>query len=340
MSEELENNEQQIETTEDFVDPAFDGGRPDYFDGGEGEIPEDENTPAEPETTEGGEETSEQPQIFATVNSGGRDYQFETREQLEAMARRGIELSPYEGKMQAYSQAIQQIESNPALSNAVGQMLQHYNKTGTVIPLNVPQAQQAAADPNAEPEIQDDETYEEYEKRLGKWKEDQMMRRVEQRVAQTLQARDQYAAQQRVAAANETIVNLIKYGDAQRGIAPDPDRLEVIARIRDPRYCSPAIAQMANDNGEVFMRVYDDIKRGMGKPPFYGAPSLVAQYQQPAVTQQAPVQPQRSAPFSESAKTSSAQAVPGQGKRLPFDFKAMSDEEFKTFKDRLKFQNY
>ena len=258
---------------------------------------------------------------FKKLNVSGADYVFNSEAELEQMARRGIEYGNVQGRLAPYMDAISAIEQDQRLGYVLADTIRRY-RSG--VPLEQPQPQNAQPqeDPDNEPEQGDDEDYDDYEKRLKKWRDDRTQKLVEQKVAEQLKGFQTQAQQQRVAAANQQIINYVH---------SDPDMQSVMNVIAAQNF-DPALRQQMEYNGPLFMSVYDTIKVTHGKKPFFGAPLLFGN--QPQQINRAGMQTK--APVVESGRTDASSTSRGgvSVDKLP-DFKNMSDKDFLDYKNKF-----
>lgn len=310
----------------DKKSPLLSGGS---YDDDEQEVT-DEPSPEGPDTDEPKPDTKAAPVddkpapgTYKVLRVGEHEYRFNSEKELEQMATRGLYLGDMESRLKPYSDVIAAVENDPALGNAIAETIRNYRQ-------GVPtQAPKPDADPDTEPEQGDDEDYDDYEKRLVKWREERTQRLIDQRIQETLQQRQTIARQSQISAANRQIINYVN---------ADPERESVMAVIADPTF--PAGLRQAMDyDGPTFMQVYDAIRKSQGKTGYFGAPDL------PGFS---PAQPRMAAPRGKAAATpytESARRAPqattskGGVGDIP-DVKTMSDEQFRAWKQNLKLNEF
>lgn len=252
------------------------------------------------------------------ISYNGTEYDFGD-EELKQLAARGIEYSTIQSRLLPYAQVISAIEADPRLGEAVVNAIKAYRG----VPAARPEADNS--DPNKEPEIGENESYDDYEKRLAKWREKRSQRMVDERVSAHIRHLQESSRQQQIAYANQQIINYVQ---------ADPDREMVMKVIGSEKFPAGLRQQMEFD-GALFMSVYDSIREGRGLKPYFGAPSIWNPRTQP---QQNKAKEQTRTPFAERAagqQKSTGGGVADEG--LP-DFKKMSDEEFRKYKAQVMFK--
>lgn len=260
--------------------------------------------------------TSGEEQVaYKKINVGGVDYAFKDEGEVEQLAAKGIEYAQAQTRLAPYIAAIDDIERDPQLGNLIVEVIRRYKNN---IPLVQPQAETQQEDPNKEPEQGDDEDYDDYEKRLEAWKQAQQKAMVEKTINERMAAIQQQNQMATIQQANQKIINYVN---------ADPDRAVILQEIGSPSF-DPNMRQRMEWDGPYFMRVYDTIRASKGLRPYFGAPTLFGVQ---------PVQPQSTTktPFTE--KGGAANRSPRGGvsvDKLP-DFKTMSDEQFRQFKQSV-----
>ena len=249
---------------------------------------------------------------------GGNEYNL-TDLEMSQLAQRGLEYSAIQSRLMPYAKTIQAIESDQNLAKLVVDTINGYmrgDRSGTPV-----------VDPNAEPEIGDNEDWDDYEKRLNEWKEAKSQKIIDDRVAQNMAAMQERARQEQVLQANQKIIDYAR---------ADPEGQKVLAVIADSNFPAGLRQQMDYD-GALFMSMYDTIRRNMGMTPYFGAPAMGA----PAAQQQQPKPKEQSrAPFAESGRAANPNSRGGVASETLPDFKTMSDDEFRRFKDSVLHQGY
>lgn len=274
------------------------------------------------DAAKGAEETAEDTppgKPYRVYDVDGIQYKFNSEAEIDTLAQKALRMAPQEIRLQNYAQVIDAIEKDNGLANAVMDAIRAYQSG---VPLARPEPAQAKADPDVEPEQGDDEDFDDYEKRLNQWREDRMQRMMDQRIQEHLANVQRQTMTARVQQAHQQIITYVM---------ADPDRGEVLDTIQSPNF-PDGLRRAMDIDGATFMSVYDTIKRQKGKPAYFNAPPLF----DIASERKAPAAQQR-VPFAESGKaTTQVTGKGGVGDQLP-DFKAMSDEEFENWKNKLKF---
>ena len=319
----FEENYEEIKFAEfDKKSPLLGGGHVDENEESPFDWGDDGDPTGEEDPDDGVEAHREAEAVYKTLKVGNSEYKLKSEAELESLALRALQLGETEAKLQPYAGVIEAIERDSGLAGAVADAIRAYQAG---VPLKQPQPQGAdPVDPNKEPEQGDDEDYDDYEKRLNQWREDRNQRLIDQKIqAHFRQAQEQARAAQ-IQAANTQIINYVN---------ADPDRDSVLAVIADPKF-PDGLRRAMDYDGPTFMSVYDSIRRQQGKPPYFGAPPIWGNEAQSGVTKQGNMaSPVKQTPFTESGRGTPQQANKGGvDKKLP-DFKTMSDEEFRKWKE-------
>lgn len=314
----FEENYEEVKFSEfDKKSPLMSGGHADENEEPPADWDYDDDDAGEGDPDDSVEAHKEAETAYKTLKVGDSEYKLKSEAELESLALRALQLGETEAKLQPYAGVIEAIERDPGLAGAVADAIRSYQ---TGVPLKRPEAQTTEQiDPNKEPEQGEYEDYDDYEKRVNQWREERNQRMVDQRIQGHFRQMQEQARASQIQAANAQIINYVN---------ADPEKDAVLAVIADPKF-PDGLRRAMDYDGPTFMSVYDSIRRQQGKPSYFGAPPIWGSEPQ----QGRPAHPVKQAPFAESGR-----GIPPQGNKggvdtkLP-DFKAMSDEDFKKWKD-------
>lgn len=285
---------------------------------------EDDKEPA-PEPGKVSEPDAPEPP-FRVLNYGGREVPIQSEADYDRLAAAGIEAEYIKRNVAPYAPYIVALERNPDLAREVENFI--LARLGSPQGQN-PQEPPAPQDSDVEPEQDDDETFDEYEARLEKWREEKNARLIEQRVNDALSQRDRQAYEAQMTRVREQVVQHVN---------ADPNRDQVMAVINSQ---PDSIKSAVFNDPRAFMMFYDQVCRIQGREGHFGAPVPGAEQtnqkggdavSKPNKGGRTVVKSKQQVPFAErGGVSSSARAASG----LP-DFKRMSEAEFDKIYSRVK----
>lgn len=331
------------DSTEDFS--IYDKKSPLLFSGtkpGESTEADTEQTEenAQPTDTQTKEQTTtpeNEKQPYRVLKYHGQEVPVDTEEDFVRLASQGLDYTRKTQQIAPYRVIVERLNSDPSLMAQVMALIQN----GTVPhPQMQQQTQQAPAQPSEpEPEMHDDETWDEYKERLSKWKETQ-------------------SAQQNVPQPDPQELFRQQFDQAMN----DRMRQESAARVaqltlQDPAYedvlnevskLPPSLQQTMNNDPITYQIVYDQIRSNIANGQMYFAE--LRNNRQPQQQAQAAVQPAQAAqtqqpvqlkanskpaPFVEGARGQKAPGAKRSGVQgLPDDIWGMDDKKFNALVEK------
>lgn len=293
------------------------------FDDDSSPFDKDKPEPDEPETSNApAPSPPPAPAPFRVLKYGGREIPVASQEEYDRFATAGLEAAALRQQIAPYVPYLIEVERDPELAQQVVSMIEARRRGA------VPTTQPVAEEP--EPEQGDDETFDDYEKRLKAWNAQRQAKLVEENVRRVLEQREADARNQRMTAMKQEVARLAM---------ADPRLNEVLPILAN--YPKP-LQEAMNSDPATFMVEYDKACRLLGREGYFGAPimpnlpSSVPGNQNPAPQPQkggdtvnsAPggrtVLKGRSVPFAEKGGVGTTSR---SGSGLP-DFKNMSDKDF------------
>jgi len=286
--------------------------------------PEGGSVPARPN------EPAPAPAPFRVLKYGGREIPVASQEEYDRFATAGLEAEALRQQIAPYVPYLIEVERDPELAQQVVSMIEARRRGA------VPTTQPVAEEP--EPEQGDDETFDDYEKRLKAWNAQRQAKLVEENVRRVLEQREADARNQRMTAMKQEVARLAM---------ADPGLSEVLPILAN----SPKPLQEAmNSDPATFMVEYDKACRLLGREGYFGAPIMPNLPSSVPGNQNTAPQPQkggdtvnsapggrtvlkgRSVPFAEKGGVGSSGR---SGSGLP-DFKKLSEDDFEKVLNKVR----
>ena len=315
----------------------FSGTKPGESTEADTEQTEENAQPTDAQTKEQTTTPENEKQPYRVLKYHGQEVPVDTEEDFVRLASQGLDYTRKTQQIAPYRTIVERLNADPSLMAQVMALVQN----GTVPQLQMQQqTPQAPAQPSEpEPEMRDDETWDEYKERLGKWKETQSeQQNVPQPDPQEL------FKQQFDQAMNDRMRQESAVRVAQLTLQ-DPAYEEVLSAISN---LPPSLQQTMNNDPITYQIVYDQIRSNIANGQMYFAE--LRNNRQPQQQAQAAVQPAQAAqtqqpvqlkanskpaPFVEGAR---GQRTPGAKRSgvqgLPDDIWGMDDKKFNALVEK------
>lgn len=315
----------------------FSGTKPGESTEADTEQTEENAQPTDAQTKEQTTTPENEKQPYRVLKYHGQEVPVDTEEDFVRLASQGLDYTRKTQQIAPYRTIVERLNADPSLMAQVMALVQN----GTVPQLQMQQqTPQAPAQPSEpEPEMRDDETWDEYKERLGKWKETQSeQQNVPQPDPQEL------FKQQFDQAMNDRMRQESAVRVAQLTLQ-DPAYEEVLSAISS---LPPSLQQTMNNDPVTYQIVYDQIRSNLKDGQMYFAE--LRNNRQPQQQAQAAVQPTQAAqtqqpvqlkanskpaPFVEGAR---GQRTPGAKRSgvqgLPDDIWGMDDKKFNALVEK------
>jgi len=285
------------------------------FDDDSSPFDKDKPEPDEPETSNApAPSPPPAPAPFRVLKYGGREVPISSQEEYDRIAMAGMEAEHLKAQVAPYAPYIVALQQDPEFERHIASLIEARRRG------EVPTEQPKAEELDQEPEQGDDETFDEYEKRLGKWREDRQAKLIEQNVNRVLQQKEQAVSMARMRELQAQLVNHVK---------EDPYAYQVMSVVYSKEF-PKSIRDAMDRDPETFMKMYDSIARSQGREGHFGAPSISwgGNVQKGGDTvagnSDGRTVLKRQVPFAEKGGVGTTSR---SGSGLP-DFKNMSDKDF------------
>lgn len=315
----------------------FSGTKPGESTEADTEQTEENAQPTDAQTKEQTTTPENEKQPYRVLKYHGQEVPVDTEEDFVRLASQGLDYTRKTQQIAPYRTIVERLNADPSLMAQVMALVQNGTVPQPQMQQQTPQAPAQPSEP--EPEMRDDETWDEYKERLSKWQEAQS---AQQNVPQP--DPQELFRQQFDQAMNDRMRQESAARVAQLTLQ-DPAYEEVLSAISS---LPPSLQQTMNNDPVTYQIVYDQIRSNLKGGQMYFAE--LRNNRQPQQQAQAAVQPTQAAqtqqpvqlkanskpaPFVEGAR---GQRTPGAKRSgvqgLPDDIWGMDDKKFNALVEK------